>query len=825
MHNKHEQGTTSMLPGETNKKIHMIGNAHLDPVWLWQWPEGLGAMRATFRSALDRMDETEGFIFTSSQAAMYEYVEKSDPELFEDIKARVVEGRWIIVGGWWVQADCNIPGGEGFVRQALYGVRYFKEKFGVDIRVGYNVDSFGHNGMIPQILKKTGMDYYVFMRPGPHEKPELPGRVFHWESPDGSRVLAYQISTSYNSDIGDGFLAKLESTKDELTDQQPLLMCFYGVGNHGGGPTKENLKAIQKAADASEDVEISLSDPVQYFAELEALGLALPIVKDDLQHHASGCYAAHSEVKQFNRKAEHALVSAEKLASSAKNLVGFAYPQEAMTRAWKDVLFNHFHDTMAGTSIREAYEDARNAHGRALQTADETATLALQAIASKINTVGEGTPVVVWNPHAYRQVAPVMLELAWRAGDMTLTDDAGEEIPHQCTEPSAVVSPGGRYAVRWIADVPAMGYKVYWLHPRKPKGVAKEEVVATGSTLGNAYVKLEIDPRTGYIASMTDLVSGWQVFSGSAAVPVVLDDPSDTWSHGVFSFQDEIGRFADAKVELVEAGPVRGVLRVTNYYGRSTVVQKFTLYAGLPYVDVKTTVDWREQHKVLKLEFPVNVEQPRASYEIQFGAIERPVDGEEEPGLHWFDVSGNSPSIGDGAGLSIINDAKYSYDILGNRMRLTVLRSPVYAHHIPRKTEPGAFYHFIDQGLQEFTYRLVPHLGGWQQANASRLALELNAPMVTLEEYVHTGSLPRAYSGLEVDQPNILVSAIKLQEDGKGYVVRAYESSGQGTCCSFRWHQNAVQWESKFGPFEIKTFLICQEDKQVIELDLLERTL
>ena len=815
MNRKHAAGT--------NHQIHMIGNAHLDPVWLWRWPEGLGAMRATFRSALDRMKETEGFVFTSSQAAMYEWVEKCDPELFEEIKQRVQEGRWVIVGGWWVQPDCNIPGNEGFVRQALYGIRYFQEKFGVDIRVGYNVDSFGHSGMLPQILKKTGMDYYVFMRPGTHEKPELPGRIFQWESPDGSRVLAYQIPISYNSDWSDGLVQKIEKTKEELSADQPLLMCFYGVGNHGGGPTKENLVNIQKAADASQDVDILLSDPIQFFEALEDRGLDFPVVRDDLQHHASGCYSVHSEIKQNNRKAEHGLASAEKLAVFAADLAGFAYPQGEFTQAWKDVLFNHFHDIMAGTSIREAYEDARHLHGRALQIAEENAQLALQAIAGKIDTSAEGTPIVIWNPHGHRQVAPVVLELMWGPEEMAVTNDAGEEIPYQSIETSAVIWPGWRRALTFIADVPAGGYTVYRLHARKPS-VQADSVTVTDTTLGNEHLELKLDPRTGYIQGLTDKATGWEVFSGDAAVPVVIHDTSDTWSHAVFRFDQEVGRFVDSKVELVEAGPVRGILRVTSRYGCSKVIQEFTVYAGLPYVDVRTIVDWREQYKALKLEFPVNVTNPQPTYEIAFGAIQRPADGEEEPGLHWFDVTGDA---GDDQkyGLSIINDAKYSYDVNGNRMRLTVLRSPVFAHHIPRETEPGGFYHFIDQGIQEFTYRLVPHQGDWPQANPAKHGLELNAPMLVLEESNHGGHLPATYSGFEVDQPNVLISAIKRHEDGKGYVLRAYEAHGLAAGCSFKWQQDR-EWQTHFKPFEIKTFLIPDEKGQeVVELDLLERPL
>ena len=228
----------------------------------------------------------------------------------------------------------------------------------------------------------------------------------------------------------------------------------------------------------------------------------------------------------------------------------------------------------------------------------------------------------------------------------------------------------------------------------------------------------------------------------------------------------------------------------------------------------------------MKLEFPVNVDNPQPTYEIQFGVISRPADGEEEPGLHWFDVSGEAECGGQERGLAIINDAKYSYDVTGNRMRLTVLRSPVYAHHDPRELKTGAFYHFIDQGIQKFTYRLAPHAGSWQEANAPKLALELNAPMMVLEEYNHPGQLPGRYTGLDVSAPNIVVSAVKESEDGNGYVVRAYEAHGLRTECSFRWNQGAIKWNSEFGAFEIKTFLVdSPHGKPVVELDLIERPL
>ena len=241
------------------KKLHMIGNAHLDPVWLWQWQEGFQEVKSTFRSALDRLDEYEDFIFTASSAAFYEWVEKGDPGMFEEIRARVVEGRWQIVGGWWIQPDCNIPGGESFARQALYGQRYFQEKFGTTARVGYNVDSFGHNCMLPQILAKSGLDYYVFMRPAPHEKG-LPDDLFWWESDDGSRVLAFRIPFEYCT-TGEDLEKHVRRCAGEIREPFVHTMCFYGVGNHGGGPTKENIESILRLSSDPDTSRVDLRHP------------------------------------------------------------------------------------------------------------------------------------------------------------------------------------------------------------------------------------------------------------------------------------------------------------------------------------------------------------------------------------------------------------------------------------------------------------------------------------------------------------------------------------------------------------------------------------
>ncbi|MCL6446366.1 MAG: hypothetical protein K6T83_23450, partial [Alicyclobacillus sp.] len=722
----------------TEGTLYMIGNAHIDPVWLWQWQEGFQEVKATFRSALNLLKEFDDFVFVSSSAAFYEWVEQSDPEMFEEIRQRIAEGRWEVVGGWWIQPDCNIPGGESFVRQGLYGQRYFYEKFGKLAKTGYNVDSFGHHGMLPQILKKSGMNQYVFMRPGPHEKG-LPGPVFWWESDDGSRVLAARILFEYCT-WGKELDTHVERCAHELQGPVSKLMCFYGVGNHGGGPTRENIRSIQRMQADGKIANLVFSTPDRYFEQLREDAPHLPVVHDDFQHHASGCYSAHSGVKRWNRRAEHLLTTAEKWSMLACWAMGQPYPSE-LRQAWKGVLFNQFHDILAGTSLEVAYEDARDLYGEAAAIASRALNLAVQSFSWRIHIPQEDgmKPIVVFNPHAWESHVNVELELGGNPAGEVLVDDQDHMVPIQWVQSQATAN--GRRRLSFMADLPSLGYRVYRLKPvpSDPTAVTygtqtgatsaggasgsaehggatlqpQDDWSATDTTMENAYLRVEFDAGSGYISRLFDKEHGVEVFHVPGARPVVVHDASDTWSHGVLSFQNEVGAFRAKRIRLLEHGDVKSVIRVTSEYGQSTLVQDFTLYRSLRRVEVHVTVDWRERHKALKLRFPINVTHVDATYEIPYGHIRRPANGEEEPGQSWIDVTGLSRQTDKLYGLSVLNDGKYSFDVWNKEIGLTVLRSPIYAHHDPMVPDPDGEYAFIDHGIQRFTYALVPHAGSW----------------------------------------------------------------------------------------------------------------
>jgi alpha-mannosidase len=790
-----------------SRKLHMIGNAHIDPVWLWQWPEGYQEVRATFQSAIDRMEEYPDFVFTCDSSLFFEWVEESDPELFAKIRERIAEGRFQVIGGWWIEPDCNIPAGESLVRQALYGQRYLHEKFGITATTGANLDSFGHAASIPQILRKSGVDSYVFLRPGPKEKT-LESPLFWWESPDGSRVLAYRIPHEYcapKDDLGE----HVEKAIATLPEGDEEYAVFYGVGNHGGGPTKANLDQIARLG-----LEPS---SLRAFFDAAAGNGARPVVRGELQYHAPGCYTTHSGIKRWNRRAENLLQRAEKWSAIADVLGVQPYPLERLTEAWKLLLFNQFHDTLAGTSIEPAYEDARDQMGHAASIAANAFNAATQSIARQIaiEQEEEMRPVVVFNPHPWPLRTDVELEYTWtREQGHHVVDDEGEAVPMQLTRPLTTMS-GMRSRFAFPVEVPPLGYRTY----RVRLGVVEGAPLGASDTrLENEHVLLEVDPMTGRIARLVLKATGADLAAPDAKHAVVIDDRSDTWGHDVDAYDQEAGEFECVSVRLLEDGPVRAILRVQSRYGVSTLREDYVLGAEAAHVDVRVALDWHEQLKLLKLRYPTSVAPETATYETPYGHVERPTSGHEEPGQSWVDVSG------DDRGLAVINDAKYGYDVRGGDIGISAVRSPVWAWHDPRELEDGGDFEYMDQGRQSFLVRLVPHAGDWRAADVVRRAAELNQPPFALIETFHEGRLPQRGSFASDGGGDVVVTVVKTAEDGDGsLVVRAYESAGRPARVTIELPLVDREFKAAFGANEIKTFLVPRDaNEPVAETNLLE---
>ena len=789
-------------------KLYMIGNAHIDIPWLWPWPESMSVGLSTFRAALDRMNEFPDFKFTASSAQLYEWAAAADPNLMTEVRKRVAEGRWDPVGGWWIEPDVNIPSGESLIRQGLYGQGVFQQLLGRRAKVGFNPDSFGHPGTLPQILKLQGMNAYVFMRPGSQEK-DLPADVFWWQGADGTRILTYRVSYSYGitTDVQDkmhDFVTKLhEPTKD--------LMVFYGAGDHGGGPAKDTIHSILDAQKQPGAPHIVFSTPDTYFSDI-AKAKDLPMVDDDLQHHSVGCYTAVSEIKKDNRTAEADLVTGEKMAALANVLVGFPYPKSDFTASWKKVLLMQFHDTMAGTAIPEQYAVAHDAYGFAKEVANQAIYRAAQKIAWQIPTTDPDSDyLVVFNSHAWAAKLKVQYDLGWGfhnrdviADNVRLEDEQGNAILHQWTEGQTVA--GARKGLVFEAPVPAFGYRQFRLRKLATAPAAPSTIQATEKGLENEHLRVTF-AGDGTL-SMFDKDAGAEVFHGGAgaARAVVIDDPSDTWSHDVRSYTKEIGAFGNASFRVLENGPVRATVRVRTSYGASFMTTDWILYAGARTLESKVTLDWHEHRKILKFSYPVDVQNPVPTYEIAYGFKTRKANGDEDPGQRWLDVSGDRS--GKPYGLTVLNDAKYGYSVQDNDLRVSIVRGAVYAQHQPRKIEPNGEYIWQDQGIQTFRMVLAPHEGTWQDAGVVHLAEELTAPVPILYQGIHRGTRAESGSFLSVDVPNVVVSDVKQAEEGTDLIVRCYETAGRATKASLDLGLVHRHWTGEFHPLEIKTLRI-----------------
>jgi alpha-mannosidase len=801
-------------------RLHMIGNAHIDAVWLWTWPEGDAVTNSTFRSALDRLNDDPQITMTTSSSKFYEWVADNDPALLASIRKRVQEGRWDLVGGWWVEPDVNIPNGEALARQGLYGQLTLQRLFGKMAKTGYNPDSFGHPGSLPQILKLQSLDNYVFMRPNATEK-NLERNLFWWEGVDGTRVLTFRIPLAYDdpADVR-GHMEK----EIGLLKGQPIrdAMEFFGIGDHGGGPTKANMASIRQIQQEKGAPTIFYSTPDRYFDEIRKASDQLTTVQDDFQHHSVGCYTAVSAIKKGNRMAEAALQTAEKFAAVGSVAWGANYPKADFTEAWKKVLFLQFHDSLAGTALPEHYVMARDAHGRAMDTAHDAMFTALQKLAWQIPTVDPDSKYyVVFNPHAWPVKENVEYDFGWdRATPGYVLDEMGRVLPSQWIDATTVTM--NRLGFATQVDVPAFGYRQI----RILKGAAPQPLPQTTLQVSDRVIEnqlLKVTFSSSGTVGILDKRTGKQVFQGgeTGARAVVLDDPSDTWSHHVRAYDKEIGSFGDAATKVIESGPLRGRVRVRSKYGNSTLTTDWILYAGGSNVEMRVSLDWHEHQKILKFSFPVDLESPQATYEIPYGAMERSNVGEEDPGQRWIDVTGTS--AGRPAGFAIVNDAKYGYSINRTDMRVSVVRGAVYAQHEPRALDANSDYQWMDQGVQEFRMLLMPHAGGWQDSGVVHAAEELVASAPVMYQGIHPGDRPESASFLSVDSANVVVTAVKEAEDGDDIIVRCFESTGRESKATVNLAFANTQWSGTFHPFEIKTLRITRKTHAVREVNILEQ--
>jgi alpha-mannosidase len=808
-------------------KIIATGHAHIDVAWLWTLGQTRRKAGRTFHTVLRLMEQFPDYHFTQSQPQLYDYIRQDYPGLLEAIAARIKEGRWEPIGGMWVEADCNLSGSESLARQFLLGRTFFREQFGpgVDSPVLWLPDVFGYAWNLPQLIKQAGLDYFFTIKISWNQYNRLPYDSFWWQGLDGTQVLTHFSTTTgewtlpgtgtkpstYNAEATPQEALNTWTNFQQKEHQQELLMAF-GYGDGGGGPTREMLENIREMANFPATPQMRQTSVHQFFRNLEATsGERLPVWNGELYFELHrGTYTSQSRNKRANRKSEFLLHDAEFLATLAAFLdKDYAYPSADLRQAWELVCLNQFHDIIPGSSIGPVYVESLQQYEAVRELGVAVRQQALQTIAGKL----PGDLVVV-NLTSFTRTDPAFLSDGL---------SEGQSLQHLDGAPvSSQPTPAGT----WLALGEIPPYSVVPL--RIVQGEAptlKTGLTATPTRLENDYVRVELT-EAGDISRIFDKANNREVL-----VPQTLgnqfqafeDRPLswDAWDVDIF-YEDKMW-LADpaSSVKVVEAGPLVATLAVERRILNSSYTQLISLAYNSPRLDFDTTIDWQEKHILLKVAFPVEVFSPVATYEIQWGNVERPTHRNtswdwarfETCAQKWVDLS-----EGD-YGVSLLNDCKYGHDVHGNVLRISLLRGPT-------TPDPEA-----DQGQHRFAYSLLPHAGRWNETTIAA-AYALNDPLIVAEGKGSGGAALAGHAFVSVDRPNVVVETVKRAEDGNGVIIRLYETQRRrgpvtlstGFTLAEAWRTNLLEENQKALDVEGQTVTFTIKPYEIITLRLIATT-
>jgi len=794
--------------------LHLISQAHLDPVWLWPVRDGIAEALTTMQSAVDRAAENPEFHFTRSSACTYQWAREMDPALYQSIRNLVNEGRWEVVGGWIEQPDCNLPSAESFLRQGLYGKAFFEAEFGEagNTTHGYNPDSFGHCGALPQLLQHTEFDGYAFMRPQPHDNPDIP-LLFWWESQDGSRVLGCRIPTqysqSYAANADDIERSIRHAAENNFVEGLLHAPHWFGVGNHGGGPTREHIARIQELQQDDSLPEIRFSTLREFMEQVRASPASadLKVIHKELGHILRGCYSATGEVKQLHRFSEKALYAAESLDVLAD---GHAADPGGLSEAWWKLLFNEFHDILAGTCSPGSQAETRHRFGSTLDTAREHRIRAAYRMARRVDTRAEtGSVLFAANPLPWPRKAMVELD--------TFTQPHGrEEITHLETQDGEVITIQwqtadanfGPWGLKWgkltaVVNLPAGGYQTFRVatQPLEQAVTAHDPAADKENTqlakVENGELKIETtqDPALPQwthpeLGPLLDREVG----------TVVIEDKENTWGFGVDRYDNELGRPQLMETEVLENGPVLKIVRQKTSWQASQIWMDVVTFAHCATIELRFRINWQEQRQILKLDLPTRLTGGNVFAKMPAEVVERPANGLEFPCHDWIAIQGNIG--GQTATVGLLNDSSYSYDAENGRLRMILTRAVAHAEHPPFEYQDDRNIPFLDQGWQERRFLLIAGTD-LRSLNLDRLSQEFQVPAEPMLDNGHPGSEPWTASLVSVTSAAVEVLALKPAENGNGVILRLRETSGASVTTSV--HLLGDSWEIHMHPYELMT--------------------
>lgn len=766
-----------------NPLVTAIGHTHIDVAWLWTIAQTKEKTIRSFSTVLNLMKEYPEYKFMSSQPQLYEYVKENEPELYEEIKERIKEKRWEVDGAMWLEADCNIPSGESLIRQIIFGHKFFKDEFDIQSKSLWLPDVFGYSAALPQILKKSGIEYFMTTKLDWNQFNMIPNDTFIWRGIDGSEVLTHLVTTSdYKKAGGVSFNEQRNKTtytgiinpnqvmgtwkRYQNKNLSSETLMLFGYGDGGGGPTKEmleNARRLKYGLPGCPRVDIGFE--TEFFDRLnrnvkESKELPTWVGELYLEYHR-GTYTSIGKNKRNNRKGEVLLQDLETLYSINKE-IGGEYPKENINKAWKTLLLNQFHDIIPGSSIKQVYEDSDKQYEEMFNSCKELKEKAITEISSNINL--EDGSIIVFNTLSFDRDDLIEAEIPKGLEIKGLRDNLGNIIDIQ-------KSHDGNKIIFFTRNIPSKGYKSYRI--LKDESVAKysEYIKVFENYFENDFFKVKFDKEYNII-SLFDKKNCREVLKDGAkgnSIKAYEDRPMrwENWDIDIY-YKKKMWEVNDIeKAEFIERGPIRYCLRVTRRFCKSRITQDMYFYRDIPRIDFKTVVNWQEKNILLKAEFPVDINTDKATYDIQYGNVERPTHSNTSWDVARFEVCGHKwADLSEGSyGVSLLNDCKYGHDIQDGIMRLTLLKSGTYPN-------PDA-----DLGIHEFTYSIYPHKGTWREANTVKMAYKVNVPAYGHYEEKHKGELNSQMSLVSLESQSCSLEIIKEAEEGKDTIIRLYEYS------------------------------------------------
>ncbi len=777
------------IPDLSGDTIHITGHAHMDMNWLWTYNESQVMFQDNIRQAVSFMERFGDFTMLQSQAAIYQYIEKTDPELFAKVRKYVKEGRFEPVGGMWTEGDLNLTGGEALCRTFLLGQRFFYDHFGRTAHVGWLPDDFGHISQFPQILKLAGCDYYYFMRCNPY------AGTFWWTGSDSSRVLCFS-GNGYNNTI----IPDVRKEIDHLSPEKRRIFVPTGVGDHGGGPTLHDIEMIHKLDSTPNYPSIQFTTAEKFFSSSAGEMSGRPVHRGEMQFIFEGCYTSVAEIKENTRMSENSLYRAEYI-SSLRWLFGHPYPAPELKNLWETVAFNQFHDILPGSAIYETYKDAVADHKMVQKSSREIFMEGFRQLADEISfKTGMGQPVVVLNmqprqgrvlveAEVFSYESPATAGLShWSdftgydrilpggpTATLLLSDDDGNIIPAQITG-GKIFLPGYRTRIQFVVDrMPAGGYKTFYADVSRP-GRETDPIPEKDGTFETGYFTVTFDMLNGDIIRLLDKRTGREYVSQGGRLnrlQMYMEAPNGmkAWNIGKIT---EVQDLTDVEsVKITENGPVRATLEVVKKWGNSKFIQRTYIYKSYPRIDFDLDAHWFEtgdgEHDApfLKTTFDLGMDNPVFSNQVPFDVLERPVNGQEVPAQQWVDVSDGK------SGIALLNKTKFGHSFEKGQLRLSLLRATYSPDMYP------------NIGINHISYSLFPHPGDWKNGVWAE-AENFNIPVYAAEPPSSSSGKGHANRPAEdslviVSPSSVIMSGIKQGEEGNNLIVRLAEVNGKET--------------------------------------------